>query len=73
MKEIFFKLLVIGAVPGGYFCAIRAGQLGIDTVIVEAMTRPPKGKFERSTGSEPVAITTVSARMICWPVSVSTS
>ncbi|TJW71403.1 MAG: dihydrolipoyl dehydrogenase, partial [Mesorhizobium sp.] len=29
------KLLVIGAGPGGYVCAIRAGQLGIDTVIVE--------------------------------------
>ncbi len=30
------KLLVIGAGPGGYVCAIRAGQLGIDTVVVEA-------------------------------------
>ncbi len=30
------KLLVIGAGPGGYVCAIRAGQLGVDTVIVEA-------------------------------------
>jgi dihydrolipoamide dehydrogenase len=36
MKEIQGKLLVIGAGPGGYVCAIRAGQLGIDTVIVEA-------------------------------------
>jgi dihydrolipoyl dehydrogenase len=36
MKEISCKLLVIGAGPGGYTCAIRAGQLGIDTVIVEA-------------------------------------
>ncbi|MER9026763.1 dihydrolipoyl dehydrogenase [Mesorhizobium sp. M0815] len=35
MKEISCKLLVIGAGPGGYVCAIRAGQLGIDTVIVE--------------------------------------
>jgi dihydrolipoamide dehydrogenase len=35
MKEIACKLLVIGAGPGGYVCAIRAGQLGIDTVIVE--------------------------------------
>ncbi|WP_315925931.1 dihydrolipoyl dehydrogenase [Mesorhizobium sp. SP-1A] len=39
MKEISCKLLVIGAGPGGYVCAIRAGQLGIDTVIVEA-TKP---------------------------------
>jgi dihydrolipoamide dehydrogenase len=37
MKEIVCKLLVIGAGPGGYICAIRAGQLGIDTVIVEAV------------------------------------
>ncbi|WP_210483755.1 dihydrolipoyl dehydrogenase [Microvirga antarctica] len=36
MKDISCKLLVIGAGPGGYTCAIRAGQLGIDTVIVEA-------------------------------------
>ena len=35
MKDITCKLLVIGAGPGGYVCAIRAGQLGIDTVIVE--------------------------------------
>ncbi|TKT82409.1 dihydrolipoyl dehydrogenase [Aquamicrobium sp. LC103] len=37
MKEISCKLLVIGAGPGGYVCAIRAGQLGVDTVIVEAV------------------------------------
>jgi dihydrolipoamide dehydrogenase len=36
MREISCKLLVIGSGPGGYVCAIRAGQLGVDTVIVEA-------------------------------------
>ncbi|MBP0115215.1 MULTISPECIES: dihydrolipoyl dehydrogenase [Bradyrhizobium] len=36
MTEITCKLLVVGAGPGGYTCAIRAGQLGIDTIIVEA-------------------------------------
>jgi dihydrolipoamide dehydrogenase len=36
MKEIACRLLVVGAGPGGYVCAIRAGQLGLDTVIVEA-------------------------------------
>ena len=35
-KELACKLLVIGAGPGGYVAAIRAGQLGLDTVIVEA-------------------------------------
>jgi dihydrolipoamide dehydrogenase len=36
MTESKTKLLVIGAGPGGYACAIRAGQLGIDVTIVEA-------------------------------------
>lgn len=35
MRDITCKLLIIGAGPGGYVCAIRAGQLGVDTVIVE--------------------------------------
>lgn len=41
MSDIKCKLLVIGAGPGGYVCAIRAGQLGIDTVIVDR--QPPGG------------------------------
>ena len=41
MDEISCKLVVIGAGPGGYTCAIRAGQFGIDTIIVEA--RKPGG------------------------------
>ncbi|MEM9617214.1 MAG: dihydrolipoyl dehydrogenase [Pseudomonadota bacterium] len=36
MAIIDCKLLIIGAGPGGYVAAIRAGQLGLDTVIVEA-------------------------------------
>ncbi len=36
MNEIQCKVLVIGAGPGGYVAAIRAGRLGLDTVIVEA-------------------------------------
>ena len=36
MTDITCKLLVIGAGPGGYVCAIRAGQRGLDTVIVES-------------------------------------
>ncbi|RXH39392.1 dihydrolipoyl dehydrogenase [Bradyrhizobium zhanjiangense] len=36
MNDTTCKLLVIGAGPGGYTCAIRAGQLGIDTVVVES-------------------------------------
>lgn len=31
MKEISCKLLVLGAGPGGYVAAIRAGQLGVNT------------------------------------------
>ncbi len=36
MTALTCKLLVIGAGPGGYVAAIRAGQLGVDTIIVEA-------------------------------------
>ena len=35
MKVRKCKVLVIGAGPGGYVAAIRSGQLGMDTVIVE--------------------------------------
>ena len=33
---IHTKVLVVGGGPGGYVAAIRAGQLGLDTVLVEA-------------------------------------
>ncbi len=36
MEIISTHVLVIGSGPGGYVAAIRAGQLGLDTVIVEA-------------------------------------
>lgn len=36
MDDLRCKLLIIGAGPGGYVCGIRAGQLGIDTIVVEA-------------------------------------
>ena len=35
MQTITTKLLVLGGGPGGYVAAIRAGQLGIETVLVE--------------------------------------
>ena len=35
MEKISCKLLVVGAGPGGYVSAIRAGQLGVDTIIVD--------------------------------------
>lgn len=35
MQEITCKLLVIGGGPGGYVCAVRAGQSGLDTVLIE--------------------------------------
>lgn len=41
MSDLSCKLLVIGAGPGGYVCAIRAGQLGVETIIVDP--RPPGG------------------------------
>lgn len=41
MSDINCKLLIIGAGPGGYVCGIRAGQLGLDTIIIDA--QPPGG------------------------------
>ena len=35
MGDLTAKLLVLGGGPGGYTAAVRAGQLGIDTVLVE--------------------------------------
>ncbi|MGH6894751.1 MAG: dihydrolipoyl dehydrogenase [Dongiaceae bacterium] len=35
MGEINTKVLVVGGGPGGYVAAIRAGQLGLDVVLVE--------------------------------------
>lgn len=35
MAEISTKVLVVGGGPGGYVTAIRAGQLGLDVVLVE--------------------------------------
>jgi len=35
-EPIHTKVLVVGGGPGGYVAAIRAGQLGLDTTIVEA-------------------------------------
>ena len=36
MTELHCAVLVIGGGPGGYTAAIRAGELGLDTVLVEA-------------------------------------
>ena len=30
------QVLIIGAGPGGYVAGIRSGQLGLDTIVVEA-------------------------------------
>ena len=35
MNELRSKVLIIGGGPGGYVAAIRAGELGLDTVLVE--------------------------------------
>ena len=35
MSDLSCKLLILGAGPGGYICGIRAGQLGIDAIVVD--------------------------------------
>ncbi len=36
MTELTCKVLIIGGGPGGYVAGIRAGQLGLDTIVVDA-------------------------------------
>ncbi len=36
MTDISTKVLIIGGGPGGYVAGIRAGQLGLDTIVVDA-------------------------------------
>ena len=38
-QTLHTTLLIIGGGPGGYVAAIRAGQLGIPTVLVEEIGR----------------------------------
>ncbi len=35
MSDLSCKVLIVGGGPGGYVAAIRAGELGLDTVLVE--------------------------------------
>ena len=39
-----FDVAVIGAGPGGYVAAIRAAQLGLNTVCIDAWKNPATGK-----------------------------
>jgi dihydrolipoamide dehydrogenase len=36
MTDLTCQLLIIGGGPGGYVCGIRAGQLGLDAIVVDA-------------------------------------
>ena len=38
MSEVRCRAVVVGAGPGGYVAAIRLGQLGVDTILVDAGT-----------------------------------
>src|ERR1700749_234849 len=61
-EKIHTKVLIIGGGPGGYVAGIRCGQLGIDTVLVEAAKLggtclnigciPPKAIIQSAAESE---------------------
>ena len=56
MTDISCDFLVIGAGPGGYIAAIRAGQLGLDTVIVRkrpARRHLPQYRLYPVEGADP--------------------
>ena len=40
MSDLTCDVLVVGGGPGGYPAAIRAGQLGLDTIIVDLKVTP---------------------------------
>ena len=44
--EQSYDMIVIGAGPGGYVCAIRAAQLGMKVVCIEQMDQPGRHLFE---------------------------
>ena len=39
MKKVSYELIVIGSGPGGYSAAIRAGQFGLKTVLIEKQAK----------------------------------
>jgi dihydrolipoamide dehydrogenase len=41
-----FDLVVIGAGPGGYVCAIRAAQLGLKVACIDKRGAPGRHMFE---------------------------
>ena len=58
MGEITAKVLIVGGGPGGYVAAIRAGQLGLDTVLVEqgakrARRHLPQCRLHSVQGADP--------------------
>ena len=39
MEKVSYDLIVIGSGPGGYSAAIRAGQYGLKTALIEKQPR----------------------------------
>ena len=39
MKKVSYDLVVIGSGPGGYSAAVRAGQYGLKTALVEKQAK----------------------------------
>ena len=65
------KVLVVGAGPGGYVAAIRAGQLGLDTVIVERMMLVGNYAYSNSSISLSDSLNNSCVERITWNDDIS--
>ena len=55
-----YDLAIIGSGPGGYVCAIRAAQLGLNVVVVEKMDehslRMRPSQISNNAGNSPCRV-----------------
>ena len=67
-----FDLIVIGSGPGGYVCAIRAAQLGLNVAVVEKRathggTTAPSRFPTKTPATEPASVTSRPSRIQVAP------
>ena len=69
IKKVPYDLIVIGSGPGGYSAAIRAGQYGLKTALIEkqAETRRNLPSGGMHSHQEPCSIPPTSGSISCTP------
>ena len=70
METLTYQAVVVGAGPGGYPCAIRLAQLGVDTLVIATGSRPvqiPGFSFSDPRvldSTKALALTEIPARLV---------